>query len=56
MIPGDIGENSESKAVTQKAIDPLGSIDVLVNNAALQRTYEPFEDISDDEFDAVLDG
>jgi NAD(P)-dependent dehydrogenase (short-subunit alcohol dehydrogenase family) len=55
LIPGDIGEHSESKALTQKAIDALGSIDVLVNNAAFQRTYEQFEDISDDEFDAVLD-
>jgi Dehydrogenases with different specificities (related to short-chain alcohol dehydrogenases) len=29
----------------------LGSIDILVNNAAFQRTYEQFEDISDDEFE-----
>jgi NAD(P)-dependent dehydrogenase (short-subunit alcohol dehydrogenase family) len=50
-LPGDIGEPSESKAVAQKAIDALGTIDILVNNAAFQRTYEKFEDISDDEFE-----
>ena len=51
LLPGDIGEPSESKAVAQKAIDALGTIDILVNNAAFQRTYEKFEDISDDEFE-----
>ena len=29
----------------------MGSIDLLVNNAAFQRTYEKFEDIPDDEFE-----
>jgi NAD(P)-dependent dehydrogenase (short-subunit alcohol dehydrogenase family) len=51
LLPGDIGEHSESKALAQKAIDALGSIDILVNNAAFQRTYENFEDITDDEFE-----
>jgi NAD(P)-dependent dehydrogenase (short-subunit alcohol dehydrogenase family) len=51
LLPGDIGEHAESKAVAQKALDALGSIDILVNNAAFQRTYEKFEDIPDDEFE-----
>ena len=51
LLPGDIGEPSECKAVAQKAIDALGHVDILVNNAAFQRTYENFEDISDDEFE-----
>src|ERR1700693_1121015 len=49
LLPGDIGEPSESKAVAQKAIDGFGTIDILVNNAAFQRTYEKFEDISEEE-------
>jgi NAD(P)-dependent dehydrogenase (short-subunit alcohol dehydrogenase family) len=51
LLPGDIGEDSKAKAVAQKAIDGLGTIDILVNNAAFQRTYEKFEDISDEEFE-----
>ena len=51
LLPGDIGEPSESKVVARKAIDGLGTVDILVNNAAFQRTYENFEDISDDEFE-----
>jgi NAD(P)-dependent dehydrogenase (short-subunit alcohol dehydrogenase family) len=44
------GEPSGSKAVEQKAIDGFGTIDILVNNAAFQRTYEKLEDISDEGF------
>jgi NAD(P)-dependent dehydrogenase (short-subunit alcohol dehydrogenase family) len=51
LLPADIGEASGSKAVAQKAIEAFGTIDILVNNAAFQRTYEKFEDISDDEFE-----
>jgi NAD(P)-dependent dehydrogenase (short-subunit alcohol dehydrogenase family) len=51
LLPGDIGERSVSAAVARKAIDALGSIDILVNNAAFQRSYDNFEGISDDEFE-----
>src|ERR1700676_2282914 len=51
LLPGDIGEHAVSEAVARKAIDAFGIIDILVNNAAFQRTYEKFEDISDDEFE-----
>src|SRR5258708_27322979 len=33
LLPGDIGEPSESKAIAQKAIDAFGTVDILVNNA-----------------------
>ena len=51
LLPGDIGERSVCQSVAQQAIDALGTIDILVNNAAFQRTYEKFEDIPDDEFE-----
>ena len=38
-------------SVTRKAIDAFGNIDILVNNAAFQRSYDNLEDISDDEFE-----
>jgi NAD(P)-dependent dehydrogenase (short-subunit alcohol dehydrogenase family) len=40
LLPGDIGERSEAKAIAQRAIDEFGTIDILVNNAAFQRTYD----------------
>ena len=51
LLPGDIGERFVPQAVARKALDAFGTIDILVNNAAFQRTYEKFEDISDDEFE-----
>src|SRR3979411_683692 len=51
LRPGDLGERFVPQAVARKAVDAFGTIDILVNNAAFQRTYEKFEDISDDEFE-----
>ena len=51
LLPGDIGERFVPQAVARKAVDAFGTIDILVNNAAFQRSYERFEDISDDEFE-----
>jgi NAD(P)-dependent dehydrogenase (short-subunit alcohol dehydrogenase family) len=51
LLPGDVGNASTCQAVAQKAIDALGFIDLLVNNAAFQRSNEKFEDISDEEIE-----
>ena len=51
LLPGDIGKHAASEGVAGEAIDSLGTIDILVNNGAFQRTYEKFEDIPDDEFE-----
>jgi hypothetical protein len=51
LLPGDIAERSVCATITEGALDAFGQIDILVNNAAFQRTYERFEDISDDEFE-----
>jgi NAD(P)-dependent dehydrogenase (short-subunit alcohol dehydrogenase family) len=51
LLPGDIGEPSTCESVAQDAIDALGRIDILVNNAAYQRNYEKLEEISDEEFE-----
>jgi NAD(P)-dependent dehydrogenase (short-subunit alcohol dehydrogenase family) len=51
LLPGDIGEQIVPQAVARKAVEALGTIDILVNNAAFQRSYEKFEDVSDNEFE-----
>jgi len=37
------------------AVDELGGIDILVNNAAFQRTYGALEDVTDEEWQCHLD-
>lgn len=54
LLPGDIGRHAICKNVAQRAIKALGGIDILVNNAAFQRTYESFADIPDDEFEETF--
>ena len=51
LLPGDIGESIICENVARKAIDAFGNVDILVNNAAFQRTYETFENIPDGEFE-----
>ena len=40
LLPGNIGDSAICQSVARKAIDALGAVDILVNNAAFQRTHE----------------
>ncbi|HEX6566269.1 MAG TPA: SDR family oxidoreductase [Chthoniobacterales bacterium] len=51
LLPGDISDRSVTERIAREAVDAFGSIDILVNNAAFQRSYDNFEDISEDEFE-----
>jgi NAD(P)-dependent dehydrogenase (short-subunit alcohol dehydrogenase family) len=53
-IPGDIGDREHCFALVQRAVDELGRLDVLVNNAAYQMAYESFLDIPAEEIDFVF--
>ena len=52
--PGDISEESQCRAVAEKAVDEFGKIDVLVNNAAHQMTVEGIADISTELLDRTF--
>jgi NAD(P)-dependent dehydrogenase (short-subunit alcohol dehydrogenase family) len=51
LIPGDIADQAHCKSIVERAVSELGRLDILVNNAAFQRTYEKLEDISAEEWD-----
>lgn len=51
LLPGDLGRRSTCSKLARDAVKRLGGIDLLVNNAAFQRTYTHFEDIPDEEFE-----
>jgi NAD(P)-dependent dehydrogenase (short-subunit alcohol dehydrogenase family) len=50
LVPGDIAEAAHCRAIIERAVNELGRIDILVNNAAFQRTYGALEDIPDEEW------
>ncbi|GEO38033.1 NAD(P)-dependent oxidoreductase [Skermanella aerolata] len=54
VVSGDIKEESHCKELIQEAIDRFGKLDILVNNAAHQATFESIEDISSEEWDVTF--
>lgn len=53
-VGGDIADEAHCRALVERAIGELGRLDVLVNNAAFQRTRERIEDITPEEFDRTF--
>jgi NAD(P)-dependent dehydrogenase (short-subunit alcohol dehydrogenase family) len=53
-IPGDIRDEAFCKRLVAEAVQQLGGLDILVNNAARQVAQESVLDISTEQFDATL--
>ena len=53
-VPGDIGDRDHSRSLVEQAVNELGRLDVLVNNAAYQMAYDSFLDIPHEEIDFVF--
>ncbi|MGI4829428.1 MAG: SDR family oxidoreductase [Janthinobacterium lividum] len=51
-LPGDVRQKSFCEELVKQTVDTFGRLDILVNNAAFQRTYSSLEDITEDEWDA----
>lgn len=51
LLPGDISSKAVCHRIAEKAVKSLGGIDILVNNAAFQRTYKKLSEIPDEEFE-----
>jgi NAD(P)-dependent dehydrogenase (short-subunit alcohol dehydrogenase family) len=55
LFSGDLADPAVCIELIDRAVGELGRIDILVNNAAYQRTYENLEDISDEEWQRHFD-
>jgi NAD(P)-dependent dehydrogenase (short-subunit alcohol dehydrogenase family) len=53
-VSGDIRQKSFCQSLVERTQREFGRIDIVVNNAAFQRTYEKLEDIPEDEFDTTF--
>ncbi|HVV18269.1 MAG TPA: 3-oxoacyl-ACP reductase [Pseudonocardiaceae bacterium] len=53
VVAGDVGERSTADALTSAAVDRLGRLDIVVNNAGMLRDRMLFN-MSDDDWDAVV--
>jgi NAD(P)-dependent dehydrogenase (short-subunit alcohol dehydrogenase family) len=54
LCPGDIQNPHHCRAIVERAVHELGGVDILVNNAAHQASFESIEDISDEEWDVTF--
>lgn len=54
LVPGDVKDPAHCRAIIGKAVETLGGIDVLVNNAAHQASFSSLEEISDEEWDVTF--
>ncbi|WP_315778557.1 SDR family oxidoreductase [Bradyrhizobium sp. SZCCHNPS1003] len=54
LMPGDIQDARHCRAIIQRAVDELGGLDILVNNAAHQASFSDIGDISDEEWELTF--
>jgi NAD(P)-dependent dehydrogenase (short-subunit alcohol dehydrogenase family) len=54
LVPGDIKEEAHCNSLVDRAVAEFGKLDILVNNAAHQKTFEKIEDISAEEWDVTF--
>ncbi|HKK51450.1 MAG TPA: SDR family NAD(P)-dependent oxidoreductase [Myxococcota bacterium] len=53
-VPTDVRDRTQIEAAVRAIEEAFGRVDVLVNNAQLQRQQVSFEDTTDDDMEAVL--
>lgn len=54
LVDGDIKEPSHCRQIVSTAVDGMGGLDILVNNAAHQASFRTLEDITDEEWDLTF--
>jgi NAD(P)-dependent dehydrogenase (short-subunit alcohol dehydrogenase family) len=54
LVSGDLADAAHCRHIADTAAAEFGRIDVLVSNAAQQRTFGKVEDISDEEWDRTI--
>jgi NAD(P)-dependent dehydrogenase (short-subunit alcohol dehydrogenase family) len=54
VVPGDVKDVAHCKLLVDRALDEFGRIDIVVNNAAHQSTFETLEDIDEEDWDVTF--
>ncbi|TCT07655.1 glucose 1-dehydrogenase [Aquabacter spiritensis] len=54
LVAGDLADSRHCRHVIDRAIETFGRIDILVNNAAHQATFENLDEISDAEWELTF--
>ncbi|WP_375423912.1 SDR family oxidoreductase [uncultured Friedmanniella sp.] len=54
LVPGDLSEPQHCRDIIATAVEQLGGVDILVNNAAFQMSHQTLEEIPDEEWDYTV--
>jgi len=54
VVAGDVADEAHCQSLVERAEREFGKLDILVNNAAMQRSYESIADISAEEWDRTF--
>jgi NAD(P)-dependent dehydrogenase (short-subunit alcohol dehydrogenase family) len=54
LMPGDVADETYCQSVIDSAVREFGKLDILVNNAAMQRTHESIDEITSQEWDRTF--
>jgi len=54
LVPGDIGDPAHCQRIVDEAVRGFGRLDILVNNAAYQRSFESLDEIEPAEWDRTF--
>lgn len=53
-LPGDIRQKAFCEHLVEQTVSTFGRLDILVNNAAFQRSCDKLEDFTEEDFDATF--
>jgi NAD(P)-dependent dehydrogenase (short-subunit alcohol dehydrogenase family) len=54
LIPGDVSDAGHCRTIVERTVQTFGRVDILVNNAAHQASFQAVEDISDEEWEVTF--
>jgi NAD(P)-dependent dehydrogenase (short-subunit alcohol dehydrogenase family) len=54
LAAGDVADAAHCRSIIDTAIREFGRLDILVSNAAMQRTHDNVEDVSEEEWDRTV--
>lgn len=54
LVPGDVSNEGHCRSLVETTLSSFGKIDVLINNAAFQRSHEALDEISSEEWDVTF--
>lgn len=54
LLPGDISDPEHCRAIVARVVEELGQLDILVNNAAHQQSFDSVDEITDAEWERTF--